>query len=237
MRLRCASFNVLADAYLSYGDYSHVAPDLLVPGARVPHIMRLIADLQADVISLQEVEPPLVAALATSGSWQLFWSQKKNEKPDGCLTLVRQNIVVTDFMTYAYSDGSDHVMQFMIIGGIAFANTHIEWAPVDDPHHSGIAQTKELLRWLSIEPPTVILADCNDRPQGPVRALVDAAGFMNVCGYEPTALIGQERAALDLIAVRGTRAEHIHTAFRPEGIPSADCPSDHIPVMAWVETD
>ena len=41
-KLRCATFNVLADAYLGYGDYSHVDPALLVPGARLDALVRQV---------------------------------------------------------------------------------------------------------------------------------------------------------------------------------------------------
>ena len=236
MQSRCASFNVLADAWLGYGDYAHVAADLLVPGVRIPHILMLIANLRADVIGLQEVESPLVAALDATGKWQQFWSQKQGGEPDGCLTLVRHGITVKDFATHAYH-GSNHIMQTVTIDGVVFANTHIQWAPANERNHPGVVQMEELLMRLGEKQPAVILADCNDRPNGPIRALIEEAGFTNTCGDQPTALINRKQAALDLIAVRGVRAKRIRTNFRPEGIPNASCPSDHIPVMAWVRTD
>lgn len=235
MQLNCVSFNVLADDYLTDGDYRHVQPDLLKPGARTPHMLRTIADLRADVVGLQEVEFAVAAAFAATGNWQTLWSPKRNSKPDGCLTLVKRGIFVTDFATYAYDDGTSHLMQLVIIDDVAFANTHIIWAPADTPDHPGVSQTRKLLERLSEWPRAVIFADCNDRPGGPVRALVEAAGFNNVCGDEPTARIGDELAALDIIAVRGIHAERIATAA-PDDIPNTTCPSDHIPVMARVET-
>lgn len=233
-RLRCATYNVLADAYLGWGDYSHVPAGLLEPGARLPLLVRLIGELQADVIGLQEAEPVLVAALDATGKWQRpLWSPKTDGEPDGCLMLVRKGITVTNFETHAYRDGSGHIMQSMVIGGVVFANTHILWER-PSPNHRGVAQTKKLLERLG-KGPAVILADCNDRPGGPIRELVAAAGFTNTCGDKPTAFVNQELAALDLLAVRGVNAEPIETTFRPEGIPSTADPSDHIPVMAYVE--
>jgi hypothetical protein len=234
--LRCASLNVLADAWLDRDNYTNMEPHLFQPGARIPNLLQLIASLQAHVIALQEVEAPLVAALAQTGEWKPYWSQKQGGEPDGCLTLVRHDIQVEDDATYVYSDGTYRVMQSVTLGNVVFANTHIQYAPPSHHPHLGVAQTKELLGWLGEEQPAVILADCNDRPGGPVRALIEGAGFYT-SGNEPTALIGEERAALDIIAVRGVRAEHIKAELPQEVIPNANYPSDHIPVMAYIEID
>ena len=235
LSLRCASLNVLADAYLKYGNYAHVPPSLLVPGGRTLHLLRLIHDLKADVIGLQEVERPLAAALEATGKWQQFWSPKVSD-PDGCLMLVRPNITVTDFVTHRYNDDSDYLMQSMVIGGVTYINTHLKWAPADEPQHPGVAQVEELLGWVGKNRPAVIFTDSNDRPGGPARACLATAGFVNICGNEPTALIGSERAPIDLIAVRGVHGRRIQIDLRPENIPNTACPSDHIPVMAYIET-
>lgn len=239
MWLRCASFNVLADAWLDFGDYAHTDPYLLSLKARIPYLVSLISSLQADVVALQEVELALVEALDATGEWKWYWAPNEGGAPDGCLTLVRQGkgIASGDFSTCVFSDGSNHIVQLVVIGGVVFANTHIQYHnPVNGPPHIGMVQTEELLGWLGPEEqPAVILVDSNDRPGGSVRALIEMAGFTNVCGDTPTALIVPERAAIDLIAVRGVRAERIETMLSVEGIPNAVCPSDHIPVMAYVE--
>lgn len=234
MQLRCASFNVLADAYLGYGDYAHVPSRLLVARGRLHYTLLLIHSLRADVIGLQEVEPGLMTELEKTGEWQLFWTPKTSKAPDGCLLLVRSGIEVVDFKSHAYSDGLGHVMQLIVIGGTVFANTHIKWAPANDPHHVGAVQTQELIDHLGPSGPAVIFADCNDRPGGPVRALVEAVGFTNVHGSKPTALIGSEHAAIDLLAVRGLHATPA-VLSGTDSIPSVMCPSDHVPVVALVE--
>ena len=81
----------------------------------------------------------------------------------------------------------------------------------------------------------MLFGDCNDRPGGPVRAVLSEAGFVNIPGDIPTALIGEERAPLDLIAVRGVYGMHIPTLYTVDGIPHVACPSDHIPVVVDVE--
>lgn len=236
MQLRCATFNVLADAYLGYGDYSHVPAKLLRPGARIPYLMRLIESLNADVICLQEAEITLAEPLDRLGRWQLFWSQKRRNKPDGCLMLFRVDLKARLFETLVYSDGSGHVAQMCEIGGTRFVNTHIKWAPPGSPNHVGEAQARELLAWIGPSQPAVVSADCNDPAGGRVRGLFEAAGFVNLSGDQPTALVTRGPQALDLLAVRGVSGVQIRTSFRPEDIPNEICPSDHIPMMALVET-
>ncbi|HSX01352.1 MAG TPA: endonuclease/exonuclease/phosphatase family protein [Candidatus Saccharimonas sp.] len=226
---------MLADAYLRHGDYRHVPDELLRPGARIGYLVAMIAGLQADVIGLQEAEPPLVHELSRVRAWQVFWTQKE-EAPDGCLTLVKKNLSVRGFNGYHYADGSGHVLQMLTVDGILIANTHIKWEL-----QARLAQTRALLDCIGSAQKAVILADCNDRPGGPARELVTAAGFMNVPGDTPTAFIANRDgpAALDLLAVRGLTARPVLLRmgedFQLSEIPSPRCPSDHIPVVAHIK--
>lgn len=230
--MRAATFNVLADAYLGYGDYSHVDPKLLRPGARIDGIIQAIDELQADVVGLQEADRPLVRALTESGKWQTFWSPKEHDKPDGCMTIVRPGLEVRDFDTHAYNDGSGHIMQVLRIGRVAFANTHIKWAPADSLQHAGVDQTIDLLDQIARNEAAVIFADSNDRPGGPVRQLVEAAGFNDLYGEMPTAIVNGQAVALDILAVRGIASTRVHREYDVMKIPDAALPSDHIPLVA-----
>jgi len=231
--VRCVTWNVLTDHYLDYGDYSHVPQQLLQRGARLPLVLDVVANLNADIIGIQEADFDLVTALEATNQWQVHWSPKDGDEPDGCLTLVKHGIVISDFWSRFYSDGSGHVAQSVTVGGLPFVNTQIMWPP--DTH--GSVQAEELLEWLGRKKPAVIMTDCNDRPHGPVRAAFDEAGFVNTCGFMPTAFVNGKLASLDLLTVRGARAKHIETDFEPTRIPNTTCPSDHIPVVANVETN
>jgi hypothetical protein len=233
--LRCASFNVLADSYLRLANYDHVAPELLAPGARLPYILTCIRSLDADVIGLQEATDDLIKAIERANEWQIFSSPKAAPKPDGCLLLVRRSIKVTDFQAYHYADGSGHVVQLVTIMGVRFANSHIKWAKAG-PRHIGVSQTKELLQHLGVGP-AVIFADCNDRPGGPVRQLVEQAGFTNTSGDTPTAFVDGAPVALDLVAVRGLTARPVNTGLSANGIPTMACASDHLPVVADIDVN
>jgi endonuclease/exonuclease/phosphatase family metal-dependent hydrolase len=233
--MRAVTFNALADAYLSYGDYSHVAPHLLQPGARTNSLLRSIDKLDADIIGLQEAEAPLVRALEESGNWQTFWSPKKHGKADGCLTLVRHEIEVSDYEAHTYHDGSGHIMQILHIGRVAFANTHIKWAPADSSDHVGVGQMTELLGKINNERSAVIFADSNDRPNGPVRRLVEKAGFDDMSGDMPTAIVNGEAVALDIVAVRGIASKLLTKNYNVLDIPNEEMASDHIPLIVELE--
>lgn len=233
--MRAATFNVLADAYLSYGDYSHVTPSLLESGARIPGIVRTIDELDADIIGLQEAEAPLVNALEETGNWQTFWTPKGHNKRDGCVTLVKPDIKVNTFESHEYSDGTGHIMQILEIGRIAFANTHIKWAPEDAVTHVGVGQVRELLDVLGPDRPAVIFADSNDRPHGHVRQLVDNAGFSDIVGEMPTAMVNGQAVPIDILAVRGLAATRLPSHYNVLAVPNESCPSDHIPIVAELE--
>lgn len=230
--MKFASFNVLADSYTSYGDYSHVDATLLQPGARTSGLETLISSLDADVIGLQEAELPLVDALDETENWQTFWAQKGRNKPDGCVLLVRHGLTVHYYEAHNYDDESGHVFQAARIGRFVVANTHVKWAPADEPEHIGLAQTKQLLSYVDTNRPTILMGDFNDTPGGPVRSAVEAAGFENVWGDEPTAVVNGSHLSLDVLATRGLRAARSGALLSLETIPDVTVPSDHIPILA-----
>lgn len=151
--------------------------------------------------------------------------------------LVRPQLEVSNFSTHAYSDGSGHVLQILRIGRIAFANTHIKWASASTAEHVGIGQARELLDQLGPEQPAVLFADSNDSFGGPVRQLVERAGFTDISGDKPTALVDQKLVDLDVLAVRGVSGRLIPHSYDIHTIPSSECPSDHIPIVAEIEID
>lgn len=234
--MRVASFNVLADAFTGYGDYSHADPALMQPGARLDYLVRQINGFDADMIGLQEADRALFDAFADDTDWQALWTPKGRQKPDGCLTLVKKGLRINDHREFWYDDGSGHVFQITRIGQLAIANTHIKWSPAEDPRHIGVSQTRELLATLGDHNPALILADCNDRPGGPVRALVKDAGFEDVGGATPTSLVNGEAIAIDLLAARGLSARLIEGGFNVQTIPNPGCASDHIPLVAEIKT-
>lgn len=234
--MRLATFNVLADAYTSYGDYNHANPELMQPGGRLDHLSHQINNLEADVVGLQEADRSLVEVFENDNNWLSFWTPKGRNKPDGCLTLVKSTVEVVDHESHSYHDGSGHVFQLTLVGGVAIANTHIKWAPEDDHHHIGVSQTQELLAALNGQT-AAILADCNGRPGGKVQTMVEKAGFASLSDERPTAIVNGELVALDLLAIRGMRGTLIPADYDLHSMPNETCASDHIPLVAEVSAE
>lgn len=232
--MRLATFNVLADAYTSYGDYSHADPELMQTGARLEHLCDQINNLGADIVGLQEADKSLVEVFEGDSNWQSFWTPKGHKKPDGCLTLIKSTVEVEDHDSHLYDDESGHVFQLTRVGGVAIANTHIKWAAEDTPHHIGVSQTQELLTALNNQHTAVILADCNGQPGGRVQTMVENAGFTNLSGEMPTAIVNGELVALDLLATRGLKGALIPGNYDLRAIPNETCASDHVPLIAEV---
>lgn len=66
--MRIGTFNVLADAYLHYGDSLPSDPKLQKSGSRIEPLKKVINSLEADVLTLQEVDGKL-ALVNTHLKW------------------------------------------------------------------------------------------------------------------------------------------------------------------------
>jgi endonuclease/exonuclease/phosphatase family metal-dependent hydrolase len=237
--LRVGTWNVLYDKYVNPEWYQHVPPELLVPGARQQRIREVVESLNADVVGLQEAGVELYHEFARTGEWIPLWTPNPKRKTVGCLLLVKLGRQVMNFERLVFSDPSGDVAQLARVDDVWFVNTHIRWAEEGAKDHIGVRQTALLLNWLGGYP-AVLLADCNSRPGGRVRQQFADAGFTSVSGDEPTAFVydtpaaRSELAALDLLAGREVPVSRVLLDYSPESIPTAKCPSDHIPLLAEV---
>jgi len=64
--------------------------------------------------------------------------------------------------------------------------------------------------------------------------MVKQAGFTNLSGERPTAIVNGELVALDLLVIRGLRGTLIPANYDLHSIPNEMCASDHIPVVAEI---
>lgn len=241
--MRLLQWNVLHDDYIAADFFPLSPPALLRPGARTAAVVDTIVGLEPDVICLVEADAVLRDALAARlVGWDLRLARKTG-RDEGCLTGVAPRWRIRSERLVRYADGapaSGHLAQLVEIEHataattVTVATTHVRWADVHDPDHIGVRQVAELLDTLTSVPAVAIAADLNDLPGGPVRRLLDRAGYTTAHGLEPTSLFaGDEPRALDVIAVRGLAARAVPTGLvaRPP-LPGAEVASDHLPLVA-----
>ena len=196
-----ASYNVLADAYLTADRYPRTPPALLAPGARTPALADTIALLDADVVCLQEVERETferltdqLGVIGYTGSLMM----KTGRRPDGCATFSRTPASLVGVHEHAYRDGrggardSAHVALIAVVevGGrrVAVANTHLKWsapatAIADQWAHRQLSELVALLDTMAGScDARVVCGDFNVEPDSPAVAVIEAAGYTAALG-------------------------------------------------------
>lgn len=239
------TWNVLADAYARPAFFPDSPPDCLAPGARMSAVLATIEQCAAPVTLLQEVEPALVEGLVSHfPGGDVRWCPKEGGRPDGCAALVLPPWRVQRSDRLVYADGqpaSGHVAQLLELRGpggaeLLVANTHLRYAAREAVPHVGVRQASELVGALAAEPVVLFAGDTNDAPGGPVRRVLTDAGFVGAESAAATSLFGGgEPRALDLVAGRGVRITSRAARALEAPLPGPRCPSDHVPLRAWVE--
>ena len=224
--LRLATYNVLATAYIRASYYPQVDPRWLDPRWRTPALVERVRALEADVLCLQEVELPTLRALQEALP-ELTWHYlaKAKGQPDGCATAARQ---ILSFRELVYGDGTGHVALLTEVApGVTVANTHLKWDRDSRFAHSQLAELLE-------RQPSVLCGDLNVAPGDPALAQVR---MEEVSTGAATAVANGRARKLDYLFVRGLRgtawplpAIEDHTP-----LPSAEEPSDHLPLVAELE--
>ena len=241
------SWNVLADAYIRPQYYPAVEPALLQPGARTRAIAERIEASDADVACLQEVEPALLGELAR---WDVRHANKRG-KPDGCVIAARRRAAIEEVRTLVFADGapdredSGHIAVIAIvsIGGqrIQLATTHLRWDRPKTPPADrwAVRQARELIDALDPAIPAIVCGDLNVEPHDEAYAMLRAAGLVDPCAdLAPTANPNGRAKRIDHVL----HARELHGIVMPglaidddTPLPSAEMPSDHLPVVVWFE--
>lgn len=252
-----ASYNALADSYVKPQWYPNVDPEILRWDRRKFALAERIARLDADIVCLQEVEADAYALLERglgAKGYSGVYAKKGRDKPDGCATFFRQEALrLAGAETFYYRDGrngapdSGHLALIISFerepGLIRVANTHLKWGQDNKPpeEHIGYRQIKELIDQRVNPDQTayvwIVCGDLNAESGDPAVRELLGNGFVD-------AYAGHEQATCNP-NVRAKRIDYIfHTPnliaapaklmeiddFTP--LPSADEPSDHLPIMA-----
>lgn len=241
------TWNVLADNCVRPERHPDVDPDHLDADSRRQAIVDRLTDLTGiDIVCLQEVDPILTAALHDIHGDALRWCPRGYGRMDAAVTIVpgtRWEPVLARRLSYndaqAGRHPTGHVAQLLTLHhddiDVVVANTHLRWAPADTDPHPGIAQATELIEVLHEDPVVVIAGDVNDRPDGPVRARLAAAGYDD--GLDDpvlTAWSDGHPVAIDMVTARGAKVISHTTEPVDHPLPDDTMPSDHVPITATI---
>jgi mRNA deadenylase 3'-5' endonuclease subunit Ccr4 len=260
MPFRVASYNILADAYVSPERYPGIPPAFLAPESRRPALIRHITGLGADLICLQEVEPEvfrtLEVALGPRG-YQGHYAQK-TARPDGCASFVRlATLPLHAVRTLHYADGqgdkpnSGHLGLLLTVRwqgrSLVVANTHLKWDPPGTPTEQcwGYRQMRELLARRSELAPDpggwVLCGDFNVTSDSPLADTLRQAGWIDVYRereHMRTCNTNREARRIDYLwhtPELTSRPVPLRSILDETTLPSADEPSDHVAIAGWFD--
>ena len=248
----------LADAYVQYALYRRTPKMVLNPAWRIPALVQHVTDLGTDVICLQEVEMGTFAALKSrlsSLGYAAQYTRKTGGKPDGCATFYRQHefeLIAARSVEFADGDqgqaDSGHITLIVLLrmAGrvIGIANTHLSWDPPGILHAArlGYRQALQLLNECQTMAPMcdgwLICGDLNATPDSRIVATLESAGFQYAHAgltHTYTCKVNSEVKMIDyLFHSCNFRAEpeRVLRISDQSVLPSAEQPSDHLPVAA-----
>jgi mRNA deadenylase 3'-5' endonuclease subunit Ccr4 len=253
-----ATYNVLASAYIQRARYPRSPAMVLTQAWRAAALVQQISSLEADIFCLQEVEPQTLAALnARLGSrgYSNRYARKSGGGAEGCATFYRQDLAALSGETVIrFADGlgaepDTGSIALITIHGISgyrlgIINTHLTWDPPGTAreHQRGLRQVNQLLREYekiaAAADDWMIAGDLNVIPGSEIVSLIERTGFrfahakraeMCTCSFN-----GEVKMIDYLFHSPRLRARPIDS-FAIDArtvLPSAEQPSDHVPVIA-----
>ncbi|MEM9073487.1 MAG: endonuclease/exonuclease/phosphatase family protein [Myxococcota bacterium] len=238
---RVVTWNVLADAYVKTDRYPDSPREALDPGHRRPLILSRLAEIDADLIALQEVEPSLHQDLAAQMSGHAAFYAQRQGRPEGSSLFVRRSrFDVRETRTLHYATG-DQLALLADLGSLTFVSTHLAWEPRNTPRdaHRGRAQLLELIDGAFLRrSPAILGGDLNALSESVVIQAAEERGYvLSARSQRPwdTANINGRCRKLDYLLIPrdaflpspGT----LPKLSRATPLPSMTEPSDHLPLV------
>src|SRR5688572_5892302 len=252
-----ATYNVLASAYIQRARYPRSPAMVLTQAWRAAALVQQISSLEADIFCLQEVEPQTLAALNARLGSRGYSNRyaRKSGGAEGCATFYRQDLAAfsgetvvrfADGLGAAPDTGSIALITIHGISGyrLGIINTHLTWDPPGTAreHQRGVRQVNQLLREYekiaAAADDWMIAGDLNVVPGSEIVSLIERTGFrfahakraeMCTCSFN-----GEVKMIDYLFHSPRLRARPIDS-FAIDArtvLPSAEQPSDHVPVIA-----
>jgi endonuclease/exonuclease/phosphatase family metal-dependent hydrolase len=253
-----ATYNVLAACYVHRARYPRVPTIILDNAWRVPALVQHIANLKADILCLQEVEPETLAALRSRLTSSGARYARKTGGPEGCATFYRLDLCqIEDERVLRFTDGRGAetatgnlalVTIFRLEGRrLGVINTHLTWDPPGSQREQrrGLRQVQQLVReygkiagnadaW-------IVSGDLNVPPDSDSVSLIRDLGFRcthadqqaaNTCSF------GGKAEKIDYLLHSSnlqSRPYEVCPIDHQTILPSAEQPSDHVAVRARFE--
>lgn len=252
------TYNILADAYIQRARYPRSPAMVLDPAWRIPVLVQLISYLEAPILCLQEVEPQALAAInarLSSRGYARAYARKGGASPEGCATFYRQDLAqLIDEAVFRFDGGKTAegatgnvalITIFKLSGHLlGIINTHLTWDPPGTARDAqrGLRQANQLTRdyekIASSADAWIIAGDFNAVPESDIVSLIERTGFsfahadragMCTCSFN-----GEAKMIDYLFHSPGLHAEPIDSFVidAKTVLPSAEQPSDHVPVIA-----
>jgi len=253
-----ATYNVLASAYANRAWYPRTPAMALNPAWRVPAVVQHISALKADVLCLQEVEPDVFATLRTTlaaSSYNVQYARKTGDRPDGVAIFYRREkfeLVSASRFIFVDAEGSAPDSGYIALiaifrvteGLVGVINTHLLWDPPGTLLEAqlGYRQARQLLveheRIAASADAWIFAGDFNATPESAIVSMVESAGFgyahRNRAGVY-TCNFNTQAKMIDYLfhsTALGSKPEAITPIDDRTVLPSAEQPSDHVPILA-----
>lgn len=234
--LRIATWNVLADAFVKPERYPGVPPRLFEPPVRRARVVARAVEANADVLCLQEVEMPLLDALAAAmPGHERLGAPRGGRRPDGVAMFVRRSALAVGGVRALDVEGT--VALVADLGELRVATVHLVWDAPDVPpaKAKGLAQIQALLPLLGAAR-GILCGDFNATASSEALRLARAAGWLDARGGSPiaTGAANGRRFALDWLLHGPELAATPVSPVRDcaVSLPDDDEPSDHVVVAA-----
>lgn len=248
--IRLATYNVLCPEFAAPsldGTDFYLRTRAFLPWAeRWRRLVERVRGLDADVVCLQEVskthwDRSLRPAFEELG-YRCLFAPRPAPRPDGVAVLVRAPLVAGPLETLGFPDDSAKVAGVVPVrlpGGreLLVVSAHLKWSADGNVPAAQLAHLFDAIdaRAAAL---TVVAGDLNvDVLRHPVRAVVEARGYASAYpddGRATWAAAGRAEK-VDAVLVRGLRVVAVapYPDLAPDpGLPSADEPSDHLPLVA-----
>jgi endonuclease/exonuclease/phosphatase family metal-dependent hydrolase len=242
------TYNVLAQRFAHRDRYPLSSSDALDPDRRRARLLARVAELDADLWCLQEVEPGIYDGLRAQlqATHHAAYLQRRR-RGDGVAVFARRSsfewLGHDELRFQAGNDDLALVVRLTVEGEpLHVACTHLAWQPDSTPpaEHVGHQQMRELLAHRDATAPYhtwIFAGDFNATSQSIVLAAALERGMAESCRHQrpwDTCAINGRPRKIDYLLFSAGRLEPqpgvLPKLSRDTALPSLTEPSDHLPL-------